>query len=324
MADLKLQIMDFIKRKGSSTPVEIAVGTGINSIIVSAIVSDMASKRQLLMSNKRIGSSHIYFLQDQRDRMRVKVFQMLEESEKKMVEDLEKRRIILSSEIPDEDIAGCKDFLVEFTYGGEKAWYWFELDSNAALSELRAKVESKCGGAAAPQHVPRYGAATKKLPEEKPPEKKVEPPLPQPEKPQTREEIKKPAPQPKKEVQKKEKAKPKERPKGEYIEKVKSWVEEAGAKVLGVREVVAGVEYEIEAQLQTPFGAQQYLVLVLNYPKKKVGIEEVSKAFSRVMQQKSPVVLVSPTGFAKNAENFWKKEYKGLITLIDGESLGLS
>jgi len=313
MADLKLQITDFIKRKGPCTPVEIAVGTGINSIIVSAIVSDMSSKKQLLMSNTRIGSSHIYFLQDQRSRMRVKVFQMMDDTEKKTVEDLEKRRVILSSDISEEDIGGYKDFLVEFTYGGEKAWYWFELDSNTALSELKLKIDSKCDSATAPRH----GTVTKKLPDEKPPEKKAELPL-------VKEEIKKPAPQPKKETQKKEKAKPKETPKGGYIDKVKNWVEEAGASILNVREVVPGLEYELEAQLQTAFGAQQYLVLVLNYPKKKVGVEEVSKAFSRVMQQKSPVVLVSPTGFAKNAESFWKKEYKGLITLIDGESLGLS
>ncbi len=322
MADLKLQILDFIKRKGPSMPVEIAIGTGINSIIVSAILSDMVPRKQLLMSNKRIGSSHIYFMQDQRDRMRVKLFQLLEEGEKKFVEELEKRRVVLSSELPEEEVGAYRDFLVEFTFGGDKAWHWFELTSDNALSELRSKLDAK-----------------KKLPEEKQPEKQAAPareelktPLPE-----KKEEAKKlPAPEKKEEkkpaqekkeklVIKKEKPAPKaraEKPDKNYADTVKSWVEEAGAKIVGVRDVVPGMEYEIDAQLQTPFGAQQYLVLVLNYPKKKVGIEDVSKAFSRVMQQKAPVVIVSQTGFAKNAENFWKKEYKGLITLIDGENLG--
>lgn len=309
MADLKQQIVDFIKRKGPSMPVEIAVGTGINSIIVSAIISDMVPKKQVLMSNKRIGSSHVYFLQDQRDRMRVKIFQLLDEDEKKAVEDIEKRRVILSSDIPEAEIIGYKDFLVEFTFGGEKAWHWFELDSSDALSELKSRLDAK-----------------KKLTEEKPPEKKEE--QSPPERPPLKEEAKKPQAPQKKEPAKREAPPPAEKPlpkkqKSGYSDTVKSWIEEAGAKILSVREVTPNTEYEIDAQLPTPFGSQNYLVLVLNYPKKKIGVEDLSRAFSRVMQQKTPVVLVSPTGFAKSAESFWKKEYSGLITLIDGESLGI-
>ncbi len=63
---------------------------------------------------------------------------------------------------------------------------------------------------------------------------------------------------------------------------------------------------------------------MLDYHKKKVGITDVSRAFARTVQEKSPVILVSATGFSKSARNFWKKEYKDIITLVDGQELKLS
>lgn len=82
--------------------------------------------------------------------------------------------------------------------------------------------------------------------------------------------------------------------------------------------------YELKAVLPNALGMQKYLIIALNYPKKTVGISDISRAFTRAMQEKSPVILVSATGFAKSARSFWKKEYKDLITLVDGQELKFS
>ena len=282
MVDLKKQIIDYVRKKGPSTPIDVAVGTGLNSIVVSAIISDTLPKKQLLRNCKRIGSSYIYYLPEQRDRMRSKTLEFLDENEKKFLKQLERKKVFLSGDMPEEVVSEYGDFLTEFTFGGKKAWHWFGISSNEALKILESRAKEK---------------------------KPIVPEVKKPKKPKKKEE-KVPVIKVEKESEDKN-----------YASLVRGWLTELGAEMRDFRELSKGTEYEMDVMMPTPLGTQRYLLVVLNYSKRKVNVGDVSKAFTKVMQQKIPVILVSATGFAKNAEKFWKREYKGLVTLVDGREL---
>lgn len=142
MADYKQQILDFIKKKGPSTPNDITRGTGMNSLIVSAMLSDANERKQLGKSCMRIGSSHLYFTIDQKDKARSRLFSCMDDSQKSFLKDLESRKVILDSEIDEESIKEYCDFLNGFTLGERKAWHWFELDGQNALKLLEVKMKA--------------------------------------------------------------------------------------------------------------------------------------------------------------------------------------
>jgi len=152
MADYKQQILDFIKKKGPSTPNDITRGTGMNSLIISAMLSDASERKQLGKSCMRIGSSHLYFTIDQKDRARARLFNSMDDRQKCFLKDLEARKVILDSEIDEESIREYCDFLNGFTLGERKAWHWFELEGQNALKLVEVKM--KAASAAAPEPAP--------------------------------------------------------------------------------------------------------------------------------------------------------------------------
>jgi len=147
MADYKQQILDFIKKKGPSTPNDITRGTGMNSLIVSAMLSDANERKQLGKSFMRIGSSHLYFTVDQKDKARARLFNSMDDSQKSFLKDLESRKVILDSEIDEESITQYCDFLNGFTLGENKAWHWFELDGQNALKLVEVKMRAASAAA---------------------------------------------------------------------------------------------------------------------------------------------------------------------------------
>ena len=130
------QIASFLKQNGPSTHFDIASGTHIDSLIVSAVLSEMGSKNAVKISNKRLGSTRIYYLPGQHDAAKVKIFKSLEQNEQNFLKELQKRKVIIEGDFPMEVISEFGDFLLEFTYGGKRAWYWFEISSEEALKCL--------------------------------------------------------------------------------------------------------------------------------------------------------------------------------------------
>jgi hypothetical protein len=64
-AKIKEKIVEFIKSNGPSLPVQIAKQTDLSILFASAFLSELFGDKQIRMSYLRIGSSPLYFLDDQ-------------------------------------------------------------------------------------------------------------------------------------------------------------------------------------------------------------------------------------------------------------------
>ncbi len=168
MPDLTQQIVDYVKRRGPSTPIEVAIGTRLNSLVVSAILSDKGIYRHLNRSCMRIGSSHIYFTPEQKSRARVKIFNLLEEDQKRDLKELESKKVILGGEIDEQKLLEYGDFLSGFTLGDQKAWHWFDISGEKALKLLESMVKVSPQVKASPQDKvsPQVKASPQTRPEE--------------------------------------------------------------------------------------------------------------------------------------------------------------
>ena len=62
---LKERMVSFLRMRGPTLPVHIAKDAGLTILFASAFLSELISDNRIKMSNMRIGSSPLYFLQGQ-------------------------------------------------------------------------------------------------------------------------------------------------------------------------------------------------------------------------------------------------------------------
>jgi len=104
-------IIEILRRRGPSLPVEISKELGLDSFLTSAILSGMASSRKIRMSYKRIGSSRLYFLEHQYESARKILLSHLSIQEKNVL-----NRIKSSGFLREEDLTPHEKFFIKELY----------------------------------------------------------------------------------------------------------------------------------------------------------------------------------------------------------------
>jgi hypothetical protein len=94
---IKEKIINFIKEKGPSLPVHIASSVGMSMLFTSAFLSELVSSKQLRMSYMRVGSSPIYFLEEQEDKLE-DYSQYIKGKEREAYELLKEKKFLVDSE----------------------------------------------------------------------------------------------------------------------------------------------------------------------------------------------------------------------------------
>ena len=320
------KILQYIKTHGPSTEIEVAAGVGTNSMVASAILATLHNTKKISQSKKRLGSVRVYFMPNQLQQARKRVLKGLDPGEINILKELQQKGKILPGQYPDSVLEEFGDFLIASSHNGQRAWEWFEGAGKgkpvSAPTESVPQAEQTPGQRALDRLARWKSEVTQVKPKDLAQQAEVQESVPAPKQPQfTRVEAspkaKPKVSQPKKapDIFKVEKAK-----EGNYSDLVSQWVTGLGGEIKSV-EQDGKKQWLLDALVPTPLGKQQYLVIAIQEKKKKVGVTGVSKAFNKAIREKTPIILVSATGFAKAAETFWKKEYKGMITLVDGKNI---
>jgi len=145
--DIKEEIKNYIKEKGPSLPSEIAKMIGKELLITNAILSEMVDEKILKVSNMKIGSSPLYFLEGQ-EPMLENYVEYLSEIEKETIKLLKENKILDNSQlIPSVKLAltQLQDFAIPLKIkisGEEKIiWKYFLVKDNEVKSLLKGKIE---------------------------------------------------------------------------------------------------------------------------------------------------------------------------------------
>src|SRR3989338_6511377 len=136
MQEIRNKILEMIKLRGPSLPVQISKQIGTNSIMAGAILATLLEQKYLKISNAKIGGSPVYYIEGQENRLGGVLYSHLKEIHRK-VYDLLKQNLVL------EDVAlepwqrvalrELGDFAKKLTiYTGEIFWKWHLISDKEA------------------------------------------------------------------------------------------------------------------------------------------------------------------------------------------------
>jgi hypothetical protein len=327
MTRLDESILEFVKRNGPSTPIEVASKVGANSLIVTAILIDAVSQKKIKRSKRSMGSMHFFYYPEQTNVLQKKISNLLTPADKEMLQKLMKENVIGEHELKPQEIPILKNLEdlingVIIEHGGRPFRCWVapnipeEKAKELATNKITSQVEIKTEEVTAPKVV-------EVKPEPKVAETKAAPTPAKVEQKTLVTEKKT------KKAEKKLKAAEKEKIKQEVLVELKGgfkdlvsgWLEKQNIDVLDEKVIKEGKEYELSVKIPTPLGKQKYMVKVLNLGKRKTGQSIISSVGTEAATKRIPAVIISSSGFAKTAKKYWEKELQDLVTLVSKEDL---
>lgn len=144
MQEMRNKILEMIKLRGPSLPVQISKQIGTNSIMAGAILATLLEQKYLKISNAKIGGSPVYYIEGQENRLGQALYSHLKEVHRK-VYDLLKQNLVL------EDVAlepwqrvalrELGDFAKKLTiYTGEIFWKWHLISDKEAEDKIKELI----------------------------------------------------------------------------------------------------------------------------------------------------------------------------------------
>jgi len=126
------KVLQIIRMKGPILPVELVREVGGNTMIAGAMLSDLVKNRKVRISNAKIGSSPVYYVQGQESKLSM-LYKGLHEKEKRAYDLLYENKVLRDKELaPVERVAlrEIKDFAVPLEVnlktGKEIFWKWHQ------------------------------------------------------------------------------------------------------------------------------------------------------------------------------------------------------
>ncbi len=162
------RVLEIVRQKGPVFPAQVSVEIGTSSMLVSAMLSELASNKQVRISSVKVGGSPLYYTPGQEEKLQ-RYVKYLHEKEIKAYELL-KSRMVLQDDVLEPvmrvALRQIKDFAlplnVQTADGGVKLfWKWYMLSNDAAEPYINDILESgKKKDAAVPSR-PEAGVSEK-------------------------------------------------------------------------------------------------------------------------------------------------------------------
>src|SRR3989338_7954232 len=139
------KIVDFLRMRGPSLPIHIAKYLQMNSLFVSAFLSELVDDRRVIVSNMRVGGSPLYLLQGQEPRLD-SYHQHLHPKEIEAYLLLKKEGILKDAEQdPAIRVAlrAIKDFAIAFKIDDDIYWRYLVVKETEVMNILNKKPNTK-------------------------------------------------------------------------------------------------------------------------------------------------------------------------------------
>lgn len=276
MEDKRPQILELIRAKGPVLPIQVAKATETNTLLASAMLSELLSQKKILISTAKIGSSPVYYLPGQEIKLQ-NLYNNLSEKEKKTYDFLKQKKILRDKNLEPvlrvalrqiKDFA--KPFIIEINGQKETFWRWYLFPAQEAEKIVKEKLLK-------PKIEP----------------KKVEP-------------IKQ-----EKLIKKEVKQKPRQ-PTGEFLNKINNFFSHNKIDIIEKNIIRNNKDVEFLVKVPSAVGSIQYYCKAKN--KKRISDSDLSSVLVQAQLKKIPALLLSTGELSKKAsEMINNKELKGII-----------
>ena len=270
-SEIKEKIVSFLKIKGPSLPVHIAKEIGMSILFTSAFLSELISERRIKISNMKIGSSSLHYLEGQESRLE-NFSQHLNNKEKEAFDLLKKKKFLKDSEVqPAIRVAfrAIKDFAIPFDTDEGLMWRYFTVSQK----EYTPKIPE----------TPKKLAAKKQESEQKQEQKQ------EPEKPKPEEKEKKPR-------KRKSSPKPSQKKNEKFFSKVKDFLNQ---KQIEIIEIEGFTKKDLILKVRK--NQRDYLLVAFN--KKRVREADIIKAYKKAKDENLRYLILSLGEPLKKTQN---------------------
>jgi len=284
--DKREQIIELMRRKGPVLPMQVAKAIETNSLVASAMLSELASQKKVFISNTKVGSSPVYYLPGQETRLQ-NLYDNLQEKEKRGYDTLKQVRVIRDNVAEPllravlriiKDFA--KPFIIEVNGQKELFWRWYLLPVQEAEQLVREKLKP----------IPK---AEKSVPQVKPETQKT---IPEPKKKDVK-------------LEKPVKIKKIKELESEFSNKLNKFFDENKIRVVD-KILVKNKEMECIIKMPSAIGEIEYYCRAKD--KKRVSDSDLSSAFVHAQMKKLPALFLTTGELTKKAHEMLDKGFKGV------------
>ncbi|MEA3248680.1 MAG: hypothetical protein U9Q73_03175 [Nanoarchaeota archaeon] len=291
----KSKIISFIESNGPTLPVRIAKAIDMDPVFASAILSELLNTKQIKMSHMKIGSSSLYILPGQEQKLEDNT-ENLKPIEKEAYLKLKERKILThEDEEPAIRVAlqNIKDFAIPFKFQEKIMWkYAFTPDEEIKniLTPRREEPEPK-------------KIKIENILQTKPEEKKREKITP------TLKVYSKIDNSPNKNT-----PNDTEEPKPEFLDEIKKFLRNKNIKFL---EEIQSERKEIVAKvsIESKLGDINFLLIAKN--KQSTSKEEINAAIQRAIYNKMPCLLVIRKQPSKNLQKIIEENHLIKLEILE-------
>jgi len=139
------KIIQILKNKGPSLPVQLSKEIGLNSLFASAYLSELTNNKRVKISHLKVGGSPLYFLEGQEEQLE-KFYKYLHPKEAEAFLLLKKKKILKDAEQkPAIRVAlrSIRDFAIGFKKDNEIFWRYVLAPEKEIMKILKQKKGAK-------------------------------------------------------------------------------------------------------------------------------------------------------------------------------------
>ena len=301
--EVKIQILKTLDTVGPSLPIQIAKTTGLSPMFASAILSELVGAQKVKMSKLKYGSTPLYFIPGQEQRLENFADENLSAGEKIAYHRLKEEKII--DDIKQEPamrvaLRSINDFAVPIRFQDKIIWKYKFISNEEAKDILDQKFNGKEN-----------------------PEVKVEKEIKEEIESEIEEEIVIERPKvkliPEKEETEKEeiilvkpvKTKKKVETTNEFLVEVKSFLNKKDIELI---QEIESKKKDITAVIRINSDLGKISFLLIAKDKKKLNLTDLTMAYQKAITHKMPCYLLSRSESSKAIEGFLE-EHKNLLKL---------
>jgi len=143
--EVHTKIIDTIKRRGPSLPIQIAKDISLSSLFVSAFLSELVDDKRVKVSSLKVGGSPLYFLEGQEEQLE-KFYKFLHPKEAEAFLLLKSNKLLKeASQEPAIRVAlrAIKDFSYGFKLGEDIYWRYLLVPEQEITDLINLQVKSQ-------------------------------------------------------------------------------------------------------------------------------------------------------------------------------------
>ena len=309
---MKEKILNFIKFRGPVLPTNLSKEFRMDSLIMGAYLSELSSNGQVKITNVKVGSSPMYYLPGQEEKIEY-LNKYLNEKDARTFALLKEKKVLRDEDLDPLTkvcLRNIKDFAVPLRINKVHIFWKYFLVSNEEAQDLIR-----------PLFEPEVKAEKQEEIKKEVPEVKVEPPKVQKEEPKVKEKPKKSVEKKKvepkvekeikKEVQEELKTEEPKEIKDSFLEKVENYCRANNIYIESFEIINKERDIELIANVPSAIGTMKYFIKARN--KKKCNEGDLSSAYLKGQNRNLPTLFVSTGEIPKKTQEKLGNEFKQLV-----------